>query len=47
MSENNKTASHTSRPSGPSMGPRRGPGGHMAGMMKGDNARDFRAQWLS
>ncbi|MEE8357020.1 MAG: ABC transporter ATP-binding protein [Anaerolineales bacterium] len=42
MSENNKTASQTSRPSGPSMGPRRGPGGHMAGMMKGDNARDFK-----
>jgi ATP-binding cassette subfamily B protein len=42
MSENNKTAPETRRPTGSGMGPRRGPGSHMAGMMKGDKARDFR-----
>jgi len=42
MSDENKTISENQKRSRPSMGPRRGPGSHMAGMMKGDKARDFR-----
>ena len=42
MSENTRTAPESRGQSRPPMGPRRGPGGHMGGMMKGDKARDFR-----
>ena len=41
MSEKKPTSQETQATARPSAGPRRGPGGHMAGMMKGDKARDF------
>jgi ATP-binding cassette subfamily B multidrug efflux pump len=42
MSENNRTAPKGQGSSRSSMGPSRGPGGHMGRMMKGDKASDFR-----